>query len=109
MPRCNIVETIHNNRLQQSGNKVIYLYETLMGDLIHTFTHIENCKLWLTCGSIGKDLDFVSLRLKVVPKCRGAKLLANAMKSSNTWATCWRIEESLNSTNHGVAHTSSSV
>lgn len=27
MPTCNLVETMHNKWLQQSGNKMVYLYE----------------------------------------------------------------------------------
>ena len=37
MPSCNLVETVHNRWLQQSGNQMTCLYEATVDDLIHAF------------------------------------------------------------------------
>ena len=37
MPTCNLTEMLHNKWLQQYGNKMTYLYETITDDLIHAF------------------------------------------------------------------------
>ena len=81
MPTCNLTETVHNKWLQQFGNKMTCLYEATVDDLICVFMQIANYISWLRGGSIGKGLDFASLKLKVVAMCRDPKLLADAMKS----------------------------
>ena len=81
IPTCNLVETVHNKWFQQSGNKMICLYETTVDDLIHAFMQIANHILWLRDGSTSKWYYFVSLKLKVVAKCGDPKLLVDAMKS----------------------------
>ena len=57
-----------------------------MDNLIQVFMHITNYMLWwLKSSSIGKGLDFVSLKSKVVAKCGDPKVLTYAMKSY-VWA-----------------------
>ena len=46
MPTCNLVENMHNKWLQQSGNKMIFLYEAIVDDLIRAFMQIANYRLW---------------------------------------------------------------
>ena len=81
MPTCNLAKTMHNKWLQQSGNKMICLYEATMDDLIRAFIQIVNYRSWLRGGPTGKGLDSASLKLKVAARCGDLKLLADAMKS----------------------------
>lgn len=81
MSMCNLVETVHNKWLQQSGNEMTSLYEATMDNLIHKFMQITNYKSWLKVGSTGKDHDSVPFKLKVVATCGHLMLLANAIKS----------------------------
>ena len=156
MPTCNLVETVDNKWIQQSGNKMTCLYETTVDNMIYTFIQMANYRAWLKGGSHGKGLDSASLKLKAAAKFGDPKFLADAMKSfpgaedvhtgdcalegsellgsskrklnmplggdcdshrfdkvnfsiprPNTRATRQRIEESLNSAEHGVTHTTS--
>jgi hypothetical protein len=81
MPTCNIAEIVHNKWLQQSGNKMICLYETTMDDMIRTFMQFANYRTWLKGGSDGKGLDSASLKLKAAARCGDPKMLVDAMKS----------------------------
>lgn len=56
------------------------MYETIVNDLFLAFMQIPNYKLWLKGGSIGKDPDSTSLKLKVVVRCGDPKILIDAMK-----------------------------
>ena len=78
---CNLAETVHNKWLQQSGNKMTCLYETIVDDLIRAFMQIANYKSWLRGGSTGKGPDFASFKLKVAARYGDPKLLTSAMKS----------------------------
>ena len=153
MPTCNLAETIHNKWLQQSGNKMTFLYEATVDNMIRAFMQIANYSAWLIGGSNGKGFDSVSLKLKTATMCEDPKMLIDTMKSypgaedvntrdsalegselcgstkrkvnllpgvdcdshrpekvnhsilrPNARATRQRIEESLNSTLHGVSH-----
>ena len=81
MPTNNLVETVHNKWLQQSGNKVTCLYKATVDDMIRVFMQIANYRTWLKGGSDGKGLDSASLKLKATARCRDPKMLANAMKA----------------------------
>jgi hypothetical protein len=81
MPTCNVAETMHNKWLQQSGYKMICLYEATVDDLICVFMQIANYRSWLKGGSTGKRPDYASLKLKATARCGDPKLLADAMKS----------------------------
>ena len=81
MPTCNLAKTMHNKWLQQSANKMTYLYEATMDDLMCVFMHIENYKWCLRGVSLGKGHNSTSLKLKVATMCGDSKLLGEAMKS----------------------------
>ena len=81
LPKCNLAETMHNEWLQQSENKMICMYEATVDDLIRAFIQIANYKSWLRRGSTSKGPDFASLKMKVDARCGYSKLLANVMKS----------------------------
>ena len=57
MPTCNLAKTIHNKWLQNTNNKIIYLYEIAMDDMIRAFMQIANYWTWLKGDSNGKGLD----------------------------------------------------
>jgi hypothetical protein len=78
---CNLEETVHNKWLQQSGNKMTCLYETIVDDIIHVFMKIANYRTWLKGGSNGKGFDLASLKLKATVRCGDPRMLADAMKS----------------------------
>ena len=80
MPTCNLAETVHNKWLQQFGNKMTYLYEAIVDDMIHAFIQTANYQAWLKNGLDGKGPDFTSLKLKVAARCGNPKILADAMK-----------------------------
>ena len=42
MPTCNLAKTVHNKYLRQSRNKMTYLYEATVDDLIRAFMQIAN-------------------------------------------------------------------
>ena len=73
MPTCNLVETIHNKWLQQSGNKMTCLYEATVDDMIRAFIQIANYWAWLKEGLHGKGPDSTSLKLKVAARCGKSK------------------------------------
>jgi hypothetical protein len=81
IPTCNLAETVHNKWLQQSGNKMIFLYEAIVDDMICAFMQIAYYRTWLKRGSNGKGSDLASLKLKTVARCGDPKMLADAMKS----------------------------
>ena len=69
MSTCNLTETIHNMWLQQSCNKMTYLNDAMVDDLICMFMQIANCRFWLKGGSTNKGPNLVSLKLKATTKC----------------------------------------
>ena len=81
MPTCNLAENIYNKWLQQSGNKMICLYETTVDDMIRVFMQFANYWTWLKGGPDGKGPDLASLKLKAAAMCGDAKMLADVMKS----------------------------
>ena len=81
MLTCNLAGTLHNEWLQQFGNKMICLYEATVDDLIWAFIQIANYISWLRGGYTSKGHDYAPLKLKVVAMCGDPKLLADAMKS----------------------------
>ena len=81
MPTCNLVETVHNKWLQQSGNKMICLYEATVDDMIRVFMQIANYRTWLKGGYDGKGPDSASLKLKAATMYGDPKMLVDAMKS----------------------------
>ena len=156
MPTCNLAKTVHNKWLQQSNNKMVFLYEAKVDDMIRVFMQIVNYHAWLKGGSDSKGLNLVFLKLITHVICGDPKMLADTMKSypgaedvntrdcalkgselfgptkrkinlplgvdcdshrldkvnyfiprPNIRATRQRIEELLNSTLHGVVHTTS--
>lgn len=60
---------------------MICVYKATIVNLIRPFMQIATYMLWLKGGSSSKIFDFASLNLKVIFRCRDAKLLANAMTS----------------------------
>ena len=66
MPTCNLAEIVHNKWLQQFGNKMTYLYEATMDDMICAFMQTTHYRAWLERKSDGKGLDLKSLKLKAV-------------------------------------------
>ena len=76
MPTCNLAEIVHNKWLQQSGNKMICLYEATVDDMIRAFMQIANYQTWLKWGFDGKGHDLTSLKLKAAVKCGNPKILA---------------------------------
>ena len=81
MPTCNLAGTVYNKWLQQSGNKMICLYEATVDDMIRVFMQIGNYRTWLKGELDGKGLDYASLKLKATARCGDPKILADAMKS----------------------------
>ena len=81
MPTCYLAETVHNEWLQQSGNKMICLYEATVDDMFRAFMQIANYSAWSKRGSNGKGSDSVSLKLKATAMYRDPKMLVDAMKS----------------------------
>ena len=79
MPTCNLAETIHNKWLQQSGNKMTFLYEAIVDDMICVFMQIGNYQAWLKGGLDGKDPDSASLKLKAAARYGDPKILVDAM------------------------------
>jgi hypothetical protein len=56
MPTCNLAENVHNKWLQQSGNKMICLYEATVDNMIRAFIQIANYWTWLKGGLMVKVL-----------------------------------------------------
>ena len=77
----NLAKMVYNKWLQQSKNKMNYLYKMTMDNLIRAFMQIIYYRLWLRGGSTSEGLDFASSKLKAATKCGDPKLLGNAMKS----------------------------
>lgn len=78
-PTCNLAKMVDNKQLQQSGNKMNWLYIATMDDLIRAFMQIVNYRAWLKGGSTRKDTNSTSIKLKVVANSGDPKPLAKAM------------------------------
>ena len=81
MPSCNLVETVHNRWLQQSGNQMTCLYEATMDDFIHAFMHTTNYRTYLKGGRSWQDPDKAELKLWATQKSGDAEMIVKVLSS----------------------------
>ena len=90
MPSCNLLETIHNRWLQQSGNRGNDLYDAIGDDFVRAFMQCTNYYQFLKGGRSGIGPLKQELRLRQAQRSGRLDKVVDAMETmaeGKEWCT----------------------